>query len=594
MKPYDKMTKAELVGALRSLHPTSGRASNPSGGRSEPSAAETQCLVHELQVHQIELEMQNRELQDARQELEASRNRYVDLYDFAPVGYGTLDDKGCLLEINLTGAALLGRERSRLIGKPFLPFVAKHHANTFLKHVQQCRHATGKVTTEIDLDLKKGRSVPVQLVSIAVQDDERHATVYRTTITDLTERKRAEDALRKMHDALEIRVLDRTAELNNANAALQHETMEHRQAEERFRELLHLAPDAIVTVDGNGCILLANHQTEKMFGYTKDELLLQPVEILLPERFWDAHAGHRARYHVDPRTRPMGVGLSLSGRRKDGSEFPVEVSLSPLATEHGVFTTSIIRDITERKRAEEEIRAHELLLEQKVREMDDFVHVVSHDLKEPLRSIEAFSGFLLEDYAPLLDEQGRRYLGFLKTSAVRMKELIHDLLTLASLSRKGPALRRVDLNALVVRVQEDLAFAIREKGAEIRFSSPLPTLVCDPTRVGEVFKNLLSNAIKFNTSTPPRIDIGVHDEGPQYVFSVKDNGIGIDPRYTERVFGLFERLHPQGEFEGTGAGLAICKKMIEGSGGKIWVESEPGEGSTFFFTLPKIEAEPRP
>ncbi len=594
MKPYDRMTKAELVVALRSLQPTSGRASNPSRGRSEPSAAETQCLVHELQVHQIELEMQNRELLETRQELEVSRNRYVDLYDFAPVGYGTLDDKGCLLEINLTGAALLGRERSRLIGKPFLPFVAKHHANTFLKHVQQCRHATGKVTTEVDLDLKKGRSVPVQLVSIAVQDDERRATVYRTTITDLTERKRAEDALRKMHDALEIRVLDRTAELNNANAALQHETMEHGQAEERFRELLHLAPDAIVTVDGNGCILLANHQTEKMFGYTKDELLLQPVEMLLPERFRDAHVGHRARYHADPRTRPMGAGLNLSGRRRDGSEFPIEISLSPMKTENGVLITSIIRDITERKRAEEEIRAHELLLEEKVREMDDFIHVVSHDLKEPLRSIEAFSGFLLEDYLPLLDEQGRRYLGFLKTSAVRMKELIHDLLTLASLSRKGPALRRVDLNALVALVQEDLAFAIREKGAEIRFSSPLPTLVCDPTRIGEVFKNLLSNAIKFNTSTPPRIEIGVREEDAFHLFSVRDNGIGIDPRYSEHVFRLFERLHPQGEFEGTGAGLAICKKMIEGSGGKIWVESRPGEGSTFFFTLPKIEAEPRP
>jgi PAS domain S-box-containing protein len=552
-----------------------------------------QRLVHELQVHQIELEMQNRELRDARQELEVSRNRYVDLYDFAPVGYGTLDDKGCLLEINLTGAALLGRERSRLIGKPFIPFVAKHHANTFLKHLQQCQHATGSVTTEMDLDLKKGRSIPVQLVSVAVQDAERHATVYRTTITDLTERKRAEDALRKMHDALEVRVQERTAELNKTNIALQDEAKVRRQAEKRFRELLESAPDAIVTVDGKGRILLANHQTEKMFGYTKEELLLKPVETLLPDRFRDAHVGHRARYHVAPRTRLMGVGLNLSGRRKDGSEFPIEISLSPTETENGVLITGIIRDITDRKRAEEELRSHELLLEQKVREMDDFIYVVSHDLKEPLRSIDAFSGFLLDDYAPLLDEQGRRHLTFLKTSAVRMKDLIDDLLTLASVSHKGHSPRLVDLNTLVAQAQQDLAFTIQEKRTKIRFSSPLPTLFCDPIRIGEVFKNLLSNATKFNTSTPPRIDIGVRDEGAGYLFSVKDNGIGIDPRYTERVFGLFERLHPQGEFEGTGAGLAICKKMIEGSGGKIWVESQPGEGSTFFFTLPKAETDPQ-
>lgn len=593
MKPYDSMTKTELVDALRSLQPMSGRASKPSGTRSETSADTMQRLVHELQVYQIELEMQNRELQDARQELEASRNRYVDLYDFAPVGYVTLDDKGCLLEVNLTGAALLGRERSRLIGNPFLPFVAKHHANTFLKHVRQCRGATGTVTTEMDLDLKEGRSIPVQLVSIAVQDAERHAAVHRTTITDLTERKRAEDALRKMHDALEVRVQERTAELNKTNIALQDEAKVRRRAEERFRELLESAPDAIVTVDGKGRILLANHQTEKMFGYTEEELLLKPVETLLPDRFRDTHVGHRARYHVEPRTRLMGVGLNLSGRRKDGSEFPIEISLSPTETENGVLITSIIRDITDRKRAEEEIRAHDLLLEQKVREMDDFIHVVSHDLKEPLRSIDAFSGFLLEDYAHLLDEQGQGHLTFLKTSAVRMKNLIDDLRTLASLSHKAPSPRLVDLNKLVTQVQHDLAFAIHEKRVQIRCSSPLPTVFCDPTRIGEVFKNLLSNSIKFNTSTPPRIDIGVRDEGGGYLFSVKDNGIGIAPRYTERVFGLFERLHPQGEFEGTGAGLAICKKMIEGSGGKIWVESQPGEGSTFFFTLPKAETDPQ-
>jgi PAS domain S-box-containing protein len=355
---------------------------------------------------------------------------------------------------------------------------------------------------------------------------------------------------------------------------------ETRKAGSKFEGLLEAAPDGIIIVDRSGRITLVNVQAEKLFGYLREELLGMPIELLVPERFQKRHAGHRKDYHAAPRTRPMGAGVELVGRRKDGTEFPVEISLSPIETEEGAQVISIVRDITAQRRAEHK-------LHEKIRELDDFIHVVSHDLKEPLRGIEAFAGFLQEDYAPHLDEEGRRYIAFLKSSAVRMKDLIHDLLTIASISRKAPALEQVDLNAVLHRVKQDLEYAIAQKKSRLLQKRPLPTVLCDPTQIREVFKNLLSNAIKFNTSPAPVVEIDLEEDDRCYLFSVKDNGIGIDPRYREQIFGLFERLHRQEEFEGTGAGLAICKKTIEGYGGKIWVASRPGEGSTFFFTLPK-------
>lgn len=377
-------------------------------------------------------------------------------------------------------------------------------------------------------------------------------------------------------------LLDEIDDLRSRLARVEEIEKRARKAGLKFQGLLEAAPDAIIIVDRGGRITLVNAQAETLFGYSREELLGQPIELLMPERFRKVHVGRRESYHVQPRTRPMGAGLDLAGRSKDGSEFPVEISLSPIETEEGPRVISIVRDITDKKRAEQKLR-------EKIREMDDFIHVVSHDLKEPLRGIEAFAGFLAEDYAPLLDEEGRRYIQLLKSSAIRMKDLIHDLLTLASISRKASVRQKIDLNPILGKVEQDLSYAIEQKHVRISQKHSLPTVLGDPTRMGEVFKNLLSNAIKFNTSSAPEVEIDLKEQDGFYLFSMRDNGIGIDPRYQEQIFSLFERLHPQEEFEGTGAGLAICKKIIEDCGGRIWVESEPGKGSTFFFTLPKRE-----
>lgn len=226
-------------------------------------------------------------------------------------------------------------------------------------------------------------------------------------------------------------------------------------------------------------------------------------------------------------------------------------------------------------------------LNENIREIDDFTRMLSHDLKEPLRGIEAFSSFLLEDYISTLDAQGKRYLRFLRQSAIRMKELINDLLTLTSITKTGSQLEKVNLNDLVEQVKQDLKFTLSQKQARLDVLSSLPTLRCDPVQVGEVLKNLLSNAIKFNTSSPPRVEIASREKGNFHVLSVKDNGIGIEACYQDQVLHPFERLHSHEEFEGTGIGLAICKKIIENAGGQLWLESEAGSGSTFFFSLPR-------
>ncbi|VAX33761.1 hypothetical protein MNBD_NITROSPIRAE01-886 [hydrothermal vent metagenome] len=226
-------------------------------------------------------------------------------------------------------------------------------------------------------------------------------------------------------------------------------------------------------------------------------------------------------------------------------------------------------------------------LNHNIQSIDDFTRMLSHDLKEPLRGIEAFSSFLLEDYPKLLDKQGKRYLNFLKESVTRMKTLIQDLLTLVSITQKGATLDQVDLNLLLEQVKDDLKFSIQQKEVVFVKNPPLPIVPCDAIQVTEIFKNLISNAIKFNTSSPPQIEVMAQEKGEFYLFSIKDNGIGIESAYQEQILRPFERLHHQGEYEGTGLGLAICKKVVEKVGGKIWLKSEKDIGSTFYFTLPK-------
>jgi light-regulated signal transduction histidine kinase (bacteriophytochrome) len=226
-------------------------------------------------------------------------------------------------------------------------------------------------------------------------------------------------------------------------------------------------------------------------------------------------------------------------------------------------------------------------LTQEVAELDAFTYSVSHDLKEPLRAIEAFSQFALEDCADQLDEQGRDYLTKLANASIRMKNLIDDLLTLSRAFRQPGPPSRIDVGGLVGEIIAEMQLTLDAKGATTEVEKGLPDVLAESTRIRQVFVNLIGNAVKFNESGRPHVKIGVRSmEGGRATFYVQDNGIGIDPPYHERIFGIFQRLHCREDYEGTGAGLAVVKRVVDIFGGRIWVESELGAGATFLFTLP--------
>jgi PAS domain S-box-containing protein len=364
---------------------------------------------------------------------------------------------------------------------------------------------------------------------------------------------------------------------------------ERQKAEKRFRALLESAPDAMVMVNGEGAIQMVNLETEKLFGYSRTELVGKSVDILVPPSLHGSHAEHRRLFFENPTRRDMGANLDLLALRKDGTQFPVEISLSPLDGPDGISVTAAIRDITERRAAARQLAEKNAELHQSNEALEQFAHIASHDLQEPLRMVASYTQLLSRRYKGRLDAEADEFIAFAVDGTQRMKRLIEDLLLYSRAGKGAPPVVEFDANGSLGEALHNLRAAIEESGAEVT-AGPLPRLAAVESQLVQLLQNLIGNAIKYRGDRVPRIHVSAaqsgQDDHREWVFSVADNGIGIDPRYFDRIFQIFQRLHGRGEYEGTGIGLAICKRILQQQGGRIWLESEPGVGSVFHFSLP--------
>jgi PAS domain S-box-containing protein len=364
-----------------------------------------------------------------------------------------------------------------------------------------------------------------------------------------------------------------------------------RRLERRFEQAVQAAPNAMLMADASGRIVLANREAERLFGYGADELIGMAVDALVPSRFAAAHPRMRDGYVGHPEARRMGEGRDLFGRRRDGSELPIEIGLNPIATDDGLFVLAAIVDISERLESQRalRLRAEELeranrALEQSNMELQQFAYVASHDLQTPLRAISGFVELLERRAGAALDESSRDLIRRAADGANRMNALIRDLLEYARVDSRARPFGPIDLGTVVADALVLLDASIADSGATVEYAA-LPTVVGDRAQLVQLMQNLIGNAVKYHGDRAPRIVVNARPFAEGWEISVEDNGIGIAPEHREKVFEVFRRLHATKDYPGTGIGLAICRRVVHRHNGEIRISDAPGGGAVFTFTL---------
>lgn len=491
------------------------------------------------------------------------------IIESAPTAIVMADQRGSIALVNREVEILFGYSREELLGKSveiFVPerFRGPHPAlrEGFSKNPHARRMGAGRDLFGVRKD---GSEFPVEIGLNPVETEK--GTFVVSVIVDITERKRSE---------------------------------------ELFRATIESAPTAMIMIDKGGKMVLANAEAVRLFGYTQQELLGQPVELLVPERFRRAHPGLRSGFFGNPHARRMGAGRDLFGARKDGTEFPIEIGLNPVETQQGSFVLSAIVDITERKRMEDALRNVNDELERRVTErtaqlartneamersnieLQQFAYIASHDLQAPLRSIAGFVQLLQQDYGGKLDARADEWIRRTVDNTQFMQTLIHDLLSYSQVESRARPFAPVPCNQVFDESVSVLEGSIAEAKAVVA-RDELPTVIGDRPQLVQLMLNLIANAIKYHGAAAPRVQVSARKGDGEWIFSVADNGIGIPPKHHEKIFEIFRRLHTRHAYPGTGIGLAVCRRVVHRHEGRIWVDSEPGRGSTFHFTIPDIK-----
>jgi len=504
--------------------------------------ADTQKLIHELNVHQIELEMQNAELRRVQLELQEARDKYLNLYDFAPTGYFTLDHNSLIVDVNLAGGELLGSEKHRLIGAQFTSSISPDSQDAFYFHYREVLKTGIKGNCELKMLKADGAPFHAQLISRAVPEKEGNVNQCRTAVIDVTERK---------------------------------------MAEEKQQAIIKTALDGFWICNLEGKFLEVNESYCKMTGYTREELLEMSIQDVEAVESPEETARRIKRIVAQGSDR-----FETQHKRKDGKITDIEISVNYFNIVEGQMFV-FVHDITERKRAEEAQERLRQQLQAKISELETFSYGIAHDLRSPLVSIEGFSRLLRDDMLNHDAEKVQEDIRLLDTGVRKMHDFLNSTLEYSRAGHPIKRTRNVSFGKIVKEVMAEFAEQVSSIGATVSLADKFPRVCADKTRIAEVLTNLIQNSIKYRDKTVPlKIEIGYRLSEGEAVFFVRDNGLGIDASEAEKVFALFYRGTADGE--GSGIGLTIVKKIIEAHGGRIWAQQvQAGEGTTMCFTLPR-------
>jgi len=499
----------------------------------------------------------------AERHLAQMEGRYRGLLEAAPDAMVVVNHRGEIVLVNVQAEKQFGFLRDELVGRKMSEIIPQGFAERLmadgLRSVEEA--LAQQIGTGIELvgRRKDGGHFPIEIMLSPLESPD--GILVTAAIRDISVRKAADRHLAQM--------------------------------EGKYRGLLEAAPDAMVVVNQSGEIVLLNVRAEKQFGYRRHELLGQQVKALIPEGFAERLVADALRPAEEALTQRIGSGIELQARRKNGSEFPIEMMLSPLEGADGVLVTAAIRDITMRKAAEAELLKSVAELNRSNEELAQFAYIASHDLQEPLRMVASYTQLLARRYKGKLDGDADEFIAYAVDGASRMQQLIQDLLSFSRVGTKGREIVETSSEKALLQALRNLRSAIEDSGAQVTHD-PLPDVLADDSQLIQLFQNLVGNAIKYQKAGVPLVHVSaVKGQDKRWTFAVKDNGLGIDARYFEKIFVMFQRLHKREEFAGTGIGLAICKKIVERHGGRISVESQPGQGSTFRFVLAASEGRPQ-